>query len=246
MHDMVDRVQPFGQPWAKMQHTSICRSALERLLVTLATSLVVCVGLAWGQSAPPGAKAPPSEIRQGAAPDQPGEPPAAIEGFRNARFGMSEEQVRQAVHKDFPAPATKLASAVHTSERTTVLSIAVAELLPTTATARISYILGYRSKKLIQVNVVWTSDGNAASDDAIVAAANSLLDYFLAQHYNPDSIVANRQLADNTIVVFRADDPQGRTVLLVLSGASAAARSEDKKQPQAPPLTLKLSYGCLG
>jgi hypothetical protein len=54
--------------------------------------------------------------------------------------------------------------------------------------------------------------------------------------------VANRQLADNTIVVFRADDLQGRTVLLVLSGAAGAARSEDKKAPQPPPPRLKLSY----
>jgi hypothetical protein len=69
-----------------------------------------------------------------------------------------------------------------------------------------------------------------------------LRDYFAAQNYKPDSVVANRQLADNTIVVFRADDLQGRTVLLVLSGAAAAARSEEKKAPQPPPLTLKLSY----
>jgi hypothetical protein len=115
-------------------------------------------------------------------------------------------------------------------------------LLPNTSTARISYIFGYRSKKLIQINVVWTSAGSAASDEAIVAAANSLRDYFAAQRYNPNSSVANRQLADNTIVVFRANDLQARTVLLVLSGAAAAARSEDKKQPQASPLTLKLSY----
>jgi hypothetical protein len=31
-------------------------------------------------------------------------------------------------------------------------------------------------------------------------------------------------------------------VVLVLSGAAAAARSEDKKAPQPSPLTLKLSY----
>ena len=55
-------------------------------------------------------------------------------------------------------------------------------------------------------------------------------------------VIANRQLADNTIIVFRANDLQGRTVLLVLSGVAAAARTEEKKQPQAPPLTLKLSY----
>jgi hypothetical protein len=107
-----------------------------------------------------------------------------------------------------------------------------AGLLPNTGAARISYIFGYRSKKLIQINLVWTSDGSAASDETIVAAANSLRDYFAARRYKPDSAVANRQLADNTIVVFRADDLQGRTVLLVLSGAAGTARSEDKKAPR--------------
>jgi hypothetical protein len=184
----------------------------------------------------------PGRDRARAAPGKPSEPPALIDGFRNARFGMSEEQVRQAVRKDFPAAAAKLRSAVHPTEKTTVLSIGATDLLPNTGTARISYIFGYRSNKLIQINVVWASDGSTAKDEAIVAAANPLRDYFIAQQYNPDSVVANRQFDDNTIVAFRANDIQGRTVLLVLSGASAAARSEDKKQPQAPPLTLKLSY----
>jgi hypothetical protein len=224
-----------------MQHIFVCRFT-RWLFVAFAMSLMSGSGLEWGRAAPPEAKAPSSEISQQAGPDQPSEPPALIEGFRNARFGMSEEQARQAVRKDFPAAPTRLSSAVHPSEKTTVLSISTADLLPNTGAARISYIFGYRSKKLIQINVVWTSDGSAASDEAIVAAANSLRDYFAAQHYKPDSAIANRQITDNTIVVFRADDLQGRTVLLVLSGAAAAARSEEKKAPQPPPLTLKLSY----
>ena len=59
-----------------------------------------------------------------------------------------------------------------------------------------------------------------------------------------DRVVANRQLVDKTIAVFRANDLQGRTVLLVLSGAAAVARDEEKKAPQPLPLTLtlKLSY----
>jgi len=141
----------------------------------------------------------PAEIRPGTAqeaPRLPGEPPATIEGFRNARFGMSEEQVRQAVRKDFPAAAAKLTSAVHPAEKTIVLSIGVADLLPNTGTARISYIFGYRSKKLIQTNVVWASEGNAASDEAVVATANTLRDYFTPQSYKTDSVIANRQLAD--------------------------------------------------
>jgi hypothetical protein len=169
-------------------------------------------------------------------------PPAAIDGFRQARFGMAEEQVRQAIRKDFPAAAGKVASAIHPSEKTTVLTVTVPDLLPHSGNARISYILGHRSKKLGQVNIVWSSDGSTAGDEAIVGTANSLRDYFSLEHFKPDSIVANHQLAPNAILVFRASDEQNRNVLLVLSGAAAGARAEDKKAPKPPPLTLELSY----
>ncbi|MBV8119597.1 MAG: hypothetical protein JO081_06640 [Alphaproteobacteria bacterium] len=155
---------------------------------------------------------------------------------------MSEEQVRQAIRKDFPAAAGKISSAVHPSEKTTVLSVTASDLLPNSGNARISYIFGYRSKKLIQVNIIWSSEGNAASDETLVGTANSLRDYFALQNYKPDTVVANRQLAENTIAVFRASDLQGRMVLLVLSGFTAAARDEEKKGPRPPPLTLELSY----
>jgi len=227
-----------------MKNLAFGRRTAQWRVGAIAICLAGSHGLAWGQAAPSEENAPPAEIRPGTAqeaPSLPGEPPATIEGFRSARFGMSEEQVRQAVRKDFPAAAAKLTSAVHPAEKTIVLSIGVADLLPNTGTARISYIFGYRSKKLIQTNVVWASEGSAASDEAIVATANTLRDYFTPQNYKPDSVIANRQLADNAIIVFRASDLQGRTVLLVLSGVAASARAE-KKQPPAPPLTLKLSY----
>jgi len=168
-------------------------------------------------------------------------PPAAVEGFREARFGMTEAELRQAIRKDFPA-AGKLVSAVHPTEKTTVLSLTVADLLPQTGNARISYILGHRSKRLRQVNIVWSSDGSAADDETIVGTANSLRDYFSSEHFNPDSIVANRQLAPDAILVFRASDDHRRTVLLVLSGATGVSRLESKKIPKPPPLTLELSY----
>ena len=182
---------------------------------------------------------------QGAAKDQPSPaagPPATIEGFRQARFGMSEEQARQAIRKDFSAAAAKLTSAVHSSEKTTVLSLTVTDLLPHTGSARISYIFGYRSKKLIQVNLLWSSDGSPAADETIVGMANSLRDYFASENFASDSVVANRQLAENTILVFRGSDDQKRTALLMLSGVAASARSEEKKAPKPLPLTLELSY----
>ncbi len=187
--------------------------------------------------------APRSAAEKSAAanrPIPPVGPPAMIDGFRQARFGMSEEEVRQAVRDDFPAAASRLAGAINPSEKTTVLSLAVTDLLPRTGKAHISYIFGYHSKKLIQVNILWWSAGNAAADETIVGAANSLRDYFALENFRPDSVVVNRRLGANTILVFRGSDDQHRTVLLVLSGVAASARAEDKRQP--PPLTLELSY----
>jgi hypothetical protein len=126
-------------------------------------------GLVWGQAGRAEESAPGAAAEQGGVKDQfgkdqprpPAGPPAEIEGFRQARFRMSEEQVRQAIRKDFPGAAAKLTIMVHPSEKTIVLSLSVADLLSHTGNARISYILGYRSKKLTQINIVWTADGTA-------------------------------------------------------------------------------------
>jgi hypothetical protein len=175
-------------------------------------------------------------------PDAPNPSSAAINGFRSARFGMREEQVRVAVRSDFPAAAARLTSTINPAEKTTVLSLTVPDLLPDTGKARISYILGYRSKKLIQVNIVWVSDRTPAGDAAIVAAANSLRDYFVSEKLRSDSVVANRQLPGNTILVFRGSDEQKQIISLVLSGTASGARAQAKPEIRLPPLTLELSY----
>jgi hypothetical protein len=130
---------------------------------------------------------------------------------------------------------------VQPAEKTTVLSLNAADLLPDTPPAQVSYILGYRSKQLIQVNILWSSDGkDAASDDAVVATANQLRDYFAGQNFPSDKVVRNQKLGDDTILVFRGADPAGHMVVLVLNGVAAAARKG--KHPAPPPLRLELSY----
>jgi hypothetical protein len=229
-----------------MKKSIPCRGAKRWTPSLLAIWLIGSCGLTGNQTATAQDSAAKSAVGQGAVeqqqPNPPPGPPVTIEGFRQALFGMNEDQVRQVIRKDFPAAAAKISSTIHPSEKTTVLSLVVTDLLPNTGNARISYIFGYRSKKLIQINVVWTSEGTSASDETVVGTANSLRDYFASQNYKQDSAVANRQLAENTILVFRANDQQGRTVLLVLSGVAAEARREEKKGPRPPPLTLELSY----
>src|SRR5271166_2041525 len=227
MRDLIVSVQTALAEIAELlarRHARSWRPAL------LAMPLIGSCGAMWGQNLGGG---DPAAEQLG--------PPAAIEGFRQARFGMNEEEVKQAIRKDFPA-AGKLTTAIHPTEKTTVLSLTTPDLLPHSGNARISYIFGHRSKKLGQINIVWASDGSTAGDETIVGTANSLRDYFASENFKPDSIVANHQLAPNAILVFRASDEQKRTVVLVLSGAAAAARAENKKAAKVPPLTLELSY----
>ena len=58
-------------------------------------------------------------------------------------------------------------------------------------------MFGYKSKKLIQVNVIWdrtiTENLNPAG---IVNAANSLRSHFMKKEYKTDSFVANAKLND--------------------------------------------------
>jgi hypothetical protein len=222
----------------------IGRLAPRALVVACAVALLLLfdAGSAIHRAASAEQAAPGSRVT-GTPTDHPAasESPATIDGFREAHFGMTEDQVREAIKKDFPAVAAKLKVTTHPSDKTAVLSVVVPDLLPHTGNARLFYILGYKSKKLIQVNVSWTSEGTEDSDEIVVGAANSLRDYFATQNYKPDSVVVNRQLAENTMLVFRASDLQNRTVVAVLSGVGTAAR-KDEKAPRPPPLALELSY----
>jgi hypothetical protein len=242
MRNMIDPVQVASGAITKSPHDR-CATRWRRGI--LVCCLMGYCGLALGLAVGAEETAPKSETEQGAVGGQPSMtvgPLGTIEGFRQTRFGMSEEQARQAIRKDFPAAAAKIGSAINPSEKTTVLSLNVVDLLPGTGNARISYIFGHQSKKLIQINIVWTSDGSAGTDEIVVGTANSLRDYFATQNYKPDSVVTNHQLAENSILVFRASDDQKRMVLLVLNGVASSAWADNKNEPRPPRLTLELSY----
>lgn len=238
----------FCRPGRYGRHASRAPRALAVACIlgfALGCTLAAAPPAAAESAAPPGDAATPAAAPPAAPPAaQPAPaagPPAAIEGFRGARFGMTEDQVRQAIRKDFPAAAAKLKVAVNPAEKTTVLAMAARDLLPDTGAAQISYILGYKSKKLIEINIVWTSEGTEESDQAVVGTANSLREYFSANTYKRDTLVTNRQVAEHTIVVFRAMDEQGRMILEVLGGAGAALRKA-AKSAKSPPLALELRY----
>ena len=114
-------------------------------------------------------------------------------------------------------------------------------IIPGSGPAQIGYIFGYLTKGLIQVNLLW---GQSVDPDvtpaSVVATANILRNYFVRQGFSQDRMVLNLRLADDSIIVFRGTDDEGRMALLHLIGirkvVGEGGEAEMKK------FALKLSY----
>ncbi len=110
--------------------------------------------------------------------------------------------------------------------------------------ARVVYILGYKSKKLIQVNVIWGKPVNPAPDPGeIVSAANLLRNYFARKGFRKDNLVLNAKLNDGSVLVFRGTDSSGRMVVLLLNNPQPKKdENTDSSTEEKPELSLRLSY----
>ena len=132
---------------------------------------------------------------------------AEVKGFRSSRFAMRESEVLKAIYKDFKISKSNLKRQKHPTEKTVSLGVTVTELLSESGETDIFQVFGYKSKKLIQVNVIWgrTITKNI-NPPGIVNAANSLRSYFMKKRYKTDSFVANAKLNDEQVLVFRGQD----------------------------------------
>lgn len=186
---------------------------------------------------PAQAPAPAQAQAQAQAQEAPAENAAAIEGFRSARFGMTEAETRAAIRRDFAQAAERIASEQTPVERTQVLTVNVPDLIPDAGTARVSYILGHRSKRLIQVTILWGPPADAsARPEALVNAAEALRAHFTALAWRPGTVAGGVALADGSTLVFRGLDEKGRMAQLqILPGPPASGTG-----PR--PFGLRLAY----
>ena len=160
-----------------------------------------------------------------------------VRGFRSARFGMSRAEVLEAVRNDFGLEPEAVATEANHVEKTTSLVAKVPDMIPGTGVARVVYIHGYETKRLIQVNVIWGAPADPAADPQIlVTTANMLRDYFVEMGFPAERTTLNARTEDGTIVAFRATDEKKRMILLRLIND---ARKAEEKQP---PVTLWLAY----
>jgi len=211
-------------------------------MVGYLTAAVLALALALPPSTLARAAAAPADASSAQPPAAAGET-ARVEGFRGAKWGMTEAEVKAAITAEFKIPADKLKTEPNPNERTTVLTIQVPDLIEGAGVARVSYIFGYTTKKLIQVNLVWgTPVDPQAKAEGVVAAANQLRDLFLNAGYEPSSIIANARANDGEVIVFQGQDADKHTTLLRLVSAQPPAEKEAKKEKAQPVTALFLSY----
>lgn len=145
-------------------------------------------------------------------------PAASVTGFRSAKFGMSEDEVREAIETDFGLEGDEISVGTNSVERTRVMTIKAPEVLPEGGVAQISYIFGYQSKALIQVGVLWSPATDPATTDATLFANGDVLRaFFDGAGYQPDTISRDVVL-DNGVLLFRGSDASGHTTILILQG----------------------------
>ncbi len=193
-------------------------------------ALVDAISAGTGPSAPAGAWA------------QEAAKAASVEGFRSARFGMTEAEVRKALRKDFQIKDSEIVRSENAVEKTTALQITVNDLLPDSGPANVGYVFGYRSKLLIQVNVVWGALEPKPTTENLTATASILRGYFLGQGFAPDRVITKAQLDDGSVIEFRGIDDKGRMALLLFINISQESGAADEGTPAQQTLSLKLSY----
>jgi hypothetical protein len=178
------------------------------------------------------------------------QPPAApavtahVDGFRSAKWGMAEAQVRAAVHSDFNISDDKIKGSDNLAEKTQAVTVSVPDLVEGAGTANVSYVFGYTSKKLIQVNILWSTGLDPqATPQKIVAAADQLRVLLLGSGYDAKTVTANTRMPDGSVLVFQGQDADKHTTVLHLTTGSVTPTDKDGKPGKPVDVaTLALSY----
>jgi hypothetical protein len=166
----------------------------------------------------------------------------SITGFRNAQFGMTQAEVLAAIESEFKLPASAVKHGINNMQRTTVMAVAVPDLLPGGGVASVSYIFGYQTHKLIEINILWSKATDPKMTPAMLyQSGESLQQYFAGAGYAPDRSTGNIAMPDG-ILLFRTTDLTGNAIVLTLSGIVKKDSKSDKAT--LDPTALALAYAA--
>ena len=165
-----------------------------------------------------------------------------LDGFRSARFGMTQDKVRAAIKTDFNLSGDAIVAGTNAAERTQLLTITVPDLLPGGGKAQVSYVFGYSSKALIQVGISWSAAIDPTVDAAkLYANSDVLVAHFTSAGYVPATIRTG-VVVDNGILLFRGEDAAGHATILLMQGQFTG--TADSTQKVLKPTSLALLYAA--
>jgi hypothetical protein len=166
-------------------------------------------------------------------------PTVEVSGFRSAKFGMSEADVRAAIVRDLGVKPEAIRAETNASEQTRVLLVKANDVLPGGGAAEVSYVLGYKSKTLIQVGATWSkATDEKMTPDQLFSNSTVLRTHFMAAGYKADTIASNMPISGG-ILMFRGSDAKDHTTMLILQGTLA---KDEKEQNVLTPTGLLLFY----
>lgn len=166
-----------------------------------------------------------------------------VTGFRSAQFGMTADEVKQAIANDFKPAANALSQFENPKEKTNVLLLRLPQLEPGPGPVAISYILGATTKKLMHVNVVWMTGPKPteAQRNEVAAAGVLLRNYFTEQAWLPGKVGGGVTDGDRGVLLFAATDGKQAGIELYVKGVSLTGPAGTQTQPEGP-AQLRIAY----
>ena len=186
-----------------------------------------------------------SLLRPGVAAAQGSPPRYEVTGFREARFGMTEFEVRQIARKSFGVDDDRMTLTTDEIAGTTKLIVHVPMLEPGLGEGRVEYLFGHAHHKLFQVNVVWGLDTNPQlSNFAMIAGALRFQRYFLGFSWALRSVQTGILLDDRAILLFSGVDGKNGAVTVLLEDVRYELISGNIRLVPEPsvPTRLTISY----
>jgi hypothetical protein len=171
--------------------------------------------------------------------------PAAVVGYRSARFGMTKDQVIAAAARDFPA-RTKVEES-DSPDRTHLVSITVPSAAPGPGPATINYVFGATTKRLIAVNVIWLVEGEPAPAvrAQMIAAGSELTADLLGYFWKPLTVARGVPAGPIAVILFAGADDKDAGVEVRLDGIQydfTINGQPARSQEPTGPVRLRLSY----
>lgn len=170
-----------------------------------------------------------------------GQPPTKtvlVDGFRSAKFGMTEVETLKTIKTDFSVAKNSIRQTTNPVAGTHLLKIILDDLVPNSGQAAVTYIFGYKTDKLDEIDVTWNAKDPGNSPAMLLQTGAVLQNYFLSEKFPPGSVTSSALLTNGNLLLFRGADSAGHAVALFISGPATHDATNNKTNITPADLTV--------